>query len=340
MGHKIEDLQSTVISTRIRLARNLEDYPFPKRLTESQSREVTAIVRHALRQLDDYWQEYDVRTVGTVKAMLLQESHLVSPALVESGRGSVFISSDEKVSVMVNEEDHIREQYFIKGFHLLKGYEYLNGIDDVIGDCVQFAYDERWGYLTACPTNLGTGMRASVMLFLPAITKQPELLHALKQHMKKQGLTVRGVYGEGSEADGYMYQISNEITLGPSEQQILDEVGEAVCKIAEAEIHAREEMCARSPVAVRDACGRAYGILTNCAKLNSREFIKLISEFKLGVCMGLYPVDTMSELDDLIVSMRDSNINRFSKENMNREEREIYRAECVQAKLKSLLRNE
>ena len=337
----MDNLESTVISTRIRLARNLRNYPFPHTLKDKkQSREIAELLQLPLEQIDDFRLFYLDQT-DEDELEMLKENYLISPALIHNRDiSAVYINKDENVSIMVNEEDHIREQYFIKGFHLLKGYEYLNGIDDVIGDCVQFAYDERWGYLTACPTNLGTGMRASVMLFLPAITKQPELLHALKQHMKKQGLTVRGVYGEGSEADGYMYQISNEITLGPSEQQILDEVGEAVCKIAEAEIHAREEMCARSPVAVRDACGRAYGILTNCAKLNSREFIKLISEFKLGVCMGLYPVDTMSELDDLIVSMRDSNINRFSKENMNREEREIYRAECVQAKLKSLLRNE
>lgn len=337
----MDNLESTVISTRIRLARNLRNYPFPHTLKDKkQSREIAELLKLPLEQIDDFRLFYLDQT-DEDELEMLKENYLISPALIHNRDiSAVYINKDENVSIMVNEEDHIREQYFIKGFYLLKGYEYLNGIDDVIGDCVPLAYDERWGYLTACPTNLGTGMRASVMLFLPAITKQPELLHALKQHMKKQGLTVRGVYGEGSEADGYMYQISNEITLGPSEQQILDEVGEAVCKIAEAEIHAREEMCARSPVAVRDACGRAYGILTNCAKLNSREFIKLISEFKLGVCMGLYPVDTMSELDDLIVSMRDSNINRFSKENMNREEREIYRAECVQAKLKSLLRNE
>ena len=138
-AERVEDLQSTVISTRIRLARNLEDYPFPTKLTESQGCEVTAIVRHALRELDDYWQEYDMRTVGTAKAMLLQESHLVSPALVKSGRGAVFISSDEKVSVMVNEEDHLREQYILKGFNLYKAYERMNGLDDAFQCRLDFA---------------------------------------------------------------------------------------------------------------------------------------------------------------------------------------------------------
>ncbi|MBQ9081022.1 MAG: hypothetical protein IJY26_00090 [Clostridia bacterium] len=337
----MDNMESTVISTRIRLARNFADYPFPHKLKDKkQAREVIELLQLPLGQMDEFRLLY-VDKMGLDELEMLKENYLISPALIDKkGVSAVYINKDENVSIMVNEEDHIREQYYIKGFHLLKGYEYLSGIDDVIGDCVKFSYDEKWGYLTACPTNLGTGLRASVMLFLPAITKRPDLLSALKERMRRQGLTVRGVYGEGSEADGYMYQISNEITLGPSEQQILDEVTEAVYKIAEVEIRAREEMCERNPVAVRDACGRAYGILTNCVTLDSREFLQLMAEFKLGVSLGLYNVDKMSDLDDLIINMRDSNINRFSKETLDKEGRKLYRAECVQARLKELLRSE
>ncbi len=337
----MDNLDSTVISTRIRLARNLADYPFPHKLAGGeQARRIVGLLDLPLRKIDTFHRLY-MNETGADELEMLKENYLISQALIDKRDiSAVYINQDENVSIMVNEEDHVREQYYIKGFHLFKGYEYLSGIDDVIGDCVKFAYDEKWGYLTACPTNLGTGLRASVMLFLPAITKRPELLSGLKERMQRQGLTVRGVYGEGSEADGYMYQISNEITLGFSEQEILEEVNEAVYRIVETEIRAREEMRDRDPVAVRDACGRAYGILTNCVKLDNREFLQLMAQFKLGVSMGLYNVDKMSDLDDLIISMRDTNISRFSKETLDREEREVYRAECVRAKLKELVHGE
>ena len=337
----MDNLESTVISTRIRLARNLADYPFPHKLkSREQAREIVELLRLPLGEIDKFRCIY-VDETSADELEMLKENYLISQALIDKrGVSAVYINQEENVSVMVNEEDHVREQYYIKGFHLLKGYEYLSGIDDVIGDCVKFAFDKDWGYLTACPTNLGTGLRASVMLFLPAITKRPDLFSGLKNRMQREGLTVRGVYGEGSEADGYMYQISNEITLGYSEQKILEDVSNAVYTIAETEIRARQEMSEADPVGVRDACGRAYGILTNCVRLDSREFIQLMAQFKLGVSMGLYNIDKMSELDDLIIGMRDSNISRFSKETLDKEGRDIYRAECVQAKLKELLRGE
>ena len=334
-------LESTVISTRIRLARNLADYPFPHKLKSGKkAREIVKLLELPLSQIDEFRLSY-VHETDEEQLKMLKENYLISQALINnSGVSAVYINKDENTSIMVNEEDHVREQYYLKGFYLFKAYEYLSGIDDVIGDCVKFAYDDKWGYLTACPTNLGTGLRASVMLFLPAITKRPDLLEGVKERMRRQGLTVRGVYGEGSSAEGYMYQISNEITLGPSERQILQKVKDAVQKIAETEIRAREEMCKWDPASVQDACGRAYGILTHCVKLGYAEFLQLMAEFKLGVSLGLYNVDKMSDLDDLIVNMRNSNIERFSKEKLNPESREIYRAECVQAKLKELLRGE
>ena len=337
----MDNLESTVISTRIRLARNLADYPFPHKLkSREQAREIVELLRLPLGEIDKFRCIY-VDETSADELEMLKENYLISQALIDKrGVSAVYINQEENVSVMVNEEDHVREQYYIKGFHLLKGYEYLSGIDDVIGDCVKFAFNKDWGYLTACPTNLGTGLRASVMLFLPAITKRPDLFSGLKDRMQREGLTVRGVYGEGSEADGYMYQISNEITLGYSEQKILEDVSNAVYTIAETEIRARQEMSEADPVGVRDACGRAYGILTNCVRLDSREFIQLMAQFKLGVSMGLYNIDKMSELDDLIIGMRDSNISRFSNETLDKEGRDVYRAECVQAKLKELLRGE
>ena len=206
----MDNLESAVVSTRIRLARNLADYPFPHRLkSREQAREIVSLLRLPLSQIDSFRCIY-VEETDEEELEMLKENYLISQALIDKREvGAVYINQEENISIMVNEEDHVREQYYIKGFQIFKGYEYLSGIDDVIGDCVRFAYDERLGYLTACPTNLGTGLRASVMLFLPAITRRPDLFGDLKDRMRRKGMVVRGVYGEGSNADGDMYQISN-----------------------------------------------------------------------------------------------------------------------------------
>ena len=303
MACKTEDLQSTVISTRIRLARNLEDYPFPSKLTEAQSREVTAIVRRAMRELDDYWQEYDMRTVGTVKAMLLQESHLVSPALVKKGSGAVFISSDEKVSVMVNEEDHLREQYIVKGFGLESAYERISSLDDGIGRFTNFAYDSKLGFLTACPSNVGTGLRASVMMFLPALERRGEI-GAFVEKWIDCALTVRGVFGEGTASEGHCYQISNDKTLGLSEEEILDYTYSAVTEIAEAELQERKRWLAEEGDKLRDRALRAYGILTNCYTLEYKEMRELLTSVRLGLALGFFRLKGSYTLDDLIASKR------------------------------------
>lgn len=336
-----EGAESTVISTRVRLARNLAGYPFPHRLENiNQSREIVSLLDLPLRQLDDFTLSY-TDEMSESELQLLKENYIISEALIRKrGDSAVYVNRDEDVSVMVNEEDHIREQYCVRGLHLFRAYEYLSGIDDAIGDCVQFAYDSRLGYLTACPTNLGTGLRASVMLFLPAITRREDLFRSLRERVRRQGMVIRGVYGEGSEAEGCMYQISNDITLGMSEQELLRTVSDAVHAIVTMEVRAREELYEKDPVGVRDACGRAYGILTNCARLKNGEFLRLMTDFKLGAALGLYGVEKISELDDLVIAMRDSNIGRFSQETLDAGTREIYRAECVRERLLRLTRGE
>lgn len=334
----MDTLESVVISTRIRLARNLADYPFPQKLLENRAaaREISELLELPLRHIDDF-QRFYLDETDDEQLALLKENYLISQSLIDHREiSAVYINQPETVSVMVNEEDHLREQYYTKGFQLYKAYEYLSGIDDVIGDCVKLAYDDRLGFLTACPTNLGTGLRASVMLFLPAMTRRG-MLRELMERMRRLGMTVRGVYGEGSTAEGYMYQISNEITLGPSEREILESVYDAVYKIAETEVRARKEMYEADRVGVRDACGRAYGVLTNCARLDNPEFLKLMADFKMGVSLGLYEVRKMSELDDLIIGMRDSNIMRFFTGRLSKEDLCVYRAEYVQKRIKEIL---
>lgn len=289
MAKKLKKFEKTVISTRMRLARNLESYPFPLRLTDVQADEVAAIVRNALRHLDDGWQEYDMRAVGKGKAMLLQEQHLISPALVESRRGVAFVSPDENVSVMVNEEDHLREQYIVKGFELSSAYERICSLDDGIGGFLNFAYDKKFGFLTACPSNVGTGLRASVMMFLPALQQK----NAIGEFVRKWsdcGLTVRGGFGEGTAAEEYRYQISNDKTLGLTEEEILSYMQSAIEEIAEAEEEERRKITAKDGLRLRDEVWRAYGILTSCGKMEHKECRELLTKVKLGLALGFFRI--------------------------------------------------
>ena len=284
-----EKIETVVTSTRLRLARNLSAYPFPSMIKAKDAEDVLILVRNALGQLDKF-REYDIWKLDEEERMLLQEQHLISPALREKkDYSAAFISTDNQVSVMVNEEDHLREQYIVKDLDLVGAYEKISGIDDLIGSKVNFAYDKRLGYLTACPSNLGTGMRASVMMFLPGLTRSGALKELLPT-FKKYGLTVRGVFGEGSKAEGYTYQISNERTLGLTESELLGQMTRATMTVCDLEIRAREEMVKRSGVLLLDRCLRAYGTLTHCALLTYKEFLEKMSDVRLGMALDFFEV--------------------------------------------------
>ena len=211
--------EDVVVSTRVRLARNFADYPFPNRLTDvGQAREIVRLLAAELNHTDTF-DVYYMSSVSAEKAAFLKERHLISQDLINNRRiSAALVSRDESISVMINEEDHVREQYFLNEFNLKKVYERISGIDDIISESIPFAYDEALGYLTACPTNLGTGLRASVMLFLPGLTRR-SVMRKLMPYLTRLGLTVRGAFGEGSGTEGELYQVSNEITLGRSEDE-------------------------------------------------------------------------------------------------------------------------
>ncbi|MDE6868397.1 MAG: ATP--guanido phosphotransferase, partial [Clostridia bacterium] len=299
-----------VVSTRIRLARNIEGFPFPSHLKdEKQAKEIIRLVSSGLSKLDEFRLMY-MDSVSDEQAVCLMENHLISPKLIKNRKYSAaLINREDNVSIMINEEDHLREQTLIKGLDLKLAYETMSEIDNKIANYMKFAFDEQLGFLTACPTNLGTGLRASVMQFLPALTMNG-LMPKLIRGISRLGLTVRGIYGEGSDAEGYLYQISNEVTLGVTEEEILKQVGEVVKKVGELEENERRVIM-NSPKAldIQDECMRAYGILTNCAKVSSNEFVRLASKVKLGACLGYIGLSDVSEIDDLIVKMRPTNIN-------------------------------
>ena len=326
---KSPEIQSVITSTRIRLARNLAAYPFPQKLSPKLAEEVVYLVEKALEKLDVF-QKNSIGSLSEEEAVLLQEQHLISPAFLKRKNvGSAFISKDRKISIMVNEEDHLREQYIYKGFNLYKAYERISGIDEGLASSLAFAYDDKYGYLTACPSNLGTGMRASVMMFLPGLYWSKEL-NTFIPELKKLGLTVRGVFGEGTVAEGYSYQVSNERTLGVSEKQILDSVNQMVLELCELELRARERMLKEQGVTIKDKCLRAYGTLCNCAKLPLDELTSGMVRVKLGIALGFFKVRDMRDFNDFLADMRPAS---FLLENdlqkASEEERQTHRAEIV-----------
>ncbi|MDE5897575.1 MAG: ATP--guanido phosphotransferase [Clostridia bacterium] len=337
--------ECVAVSSRVRLARNFADYPFPGRLlrdrhAEEQAEEIVQLVGAQLATLADFI-KYDMRTTSEETAALLVERNLISRDLLKHRAiSAAFVHRDENISVMVNEEDHIREQYFTKGFELQRAYDSVRGIDDAISESLLFAYDERLGYLTACPTNLGTGLRASVMLFLPALSRLG-ILKEIVPDLVRQGLTVRGSLGEGSGGEGDLFQISTEFTLCKSEEEILGVVEGQVDHLVEFEIRERPRLRKEGGVKLKDKIMRAYGVLTNSCRMEKEEFAALIAEVKLGVVLGYFGGDgsedeRVEELDDLAVEMRPAGIMQLYGAPLSAEEQNEFRAECTAKKIRKM----
>lgn len=327
-------LKGTIIMSRVRLARNVNGYPF-KIENPATAMEMVKKVYRALNKADTF-NLYYTANLSPLKLEAMKEQHLISQALIENRLcGAALVNADKTVSVMVNEEDVIREQCFMKGLRLEECYHKLNKIDDELAKSIDIVFDEELGYLTACPTNLGTGLRASVMLFLPALTEGGKI-GALVAEMKKAGLTVRGLYGEGSNAEGYMYQISNEVTLGVSEEDIINAVEDAVESIARAERKEMERLYYKREIEVLDRASKSFGVLTNAYLLSYGEFLGHIANVKLGALLGLLPITDIEALDDLIISVRPASLCLQYGKEISQKNRDRVRAEFVGGKLKKL----
>lgn len=327
-----------VISSRIRLARNINGYPFPARLRSAkQAKEIIRSVSSAINKVDEFHLYY-MDGISSEDAQSLVENHLISPALLKRPNYSAALINEEgNLSIMINEEDHLREQCIVSGLALESAYDKMSDKDSLIAHSLPFAYDERLGYLTACPTNLGTGLRASVMMFLPAIAIGG-LMPRVIQSATRLGLTVRGAYGEGSSATGYTYQISNEVTLGVNEEDIISQVTAVVDKIVEMEASERERLKkGNRATKIKDKCLRAYGVLANCALMSSEEFVNLCADLKLAACLGYVNVSDISAIDDLILKMKPSNINALSGRRLSPDERDAYRASYASEQIRKLI---
>jgi len=335
MGTFSPDLVSgIIIRSRVRLARNLRDYPF-KVTGERDAHEIVKKVNRALVKAGTF-NLYFVSNLSGLKLEAMKEKYLISQNLIDNGEfGAVLINSDESVSVMVHEEDVIREQCFMKGLRLSEAYKRLTQIDDELAKNLDIAYSERFGYLTACATNVGTGLRASVMLFLPALTLSGKIKR-IAGEIAEYGLTVRGAYGEGSTAEGYAYQISNEVTLGLSEIEILKTVNETCEKIAEAERREMEHIYGAQQLKTTDRARKAFGILTNALLLPYDEFLARIAEVKLGAMLGMTEITDVEKLDDLILRVRPAVLCDNYGKALSATERDLVRAEVVASQLLKL----
>ncbi|TGE31537.1 protein arginine kinase [Desulfosporosinus sp. Sb-LF] len=281
-----------VISSRVRLARNLEDFPFPHVLNLEGAGQIEQTVSKVLTEIkvDNGPLSYlSLTELNSVERQVLIEKHLISPSLGGlSGARGVALAHDHRYAVMVNEEDHLRVQVLLPGNQLLETHRLATELDDALEANLDFAYREGQGYLTSCPTNVGTGLRASVMVHLPGlvITKQVQQVLGALTHL---GLAVRGLYGEGSQAFGHMFQVSNQITLGKSEEDILTHLEAVTGQIVEHELRARDLLQKQMPILLEDKVWRARGTLQNARLLSSEDAMHLLSHDRLGSDMGLLP---------------------------------------------------
>lgn len=324
-----------VVSSRIRLARNLKDYNFPIRINdENDKNEITQLIYNAINKVEPF-HVYKLSNMDNLSSLKYLEKHLISKELIDNKDIASFcVNKAEDIVVMINEEDHIRQQCVLKDYNLDLAYQKLSRIDDALIKNTNIAYSEDFGFLTACPSNIGTGMRASCMLFLPGLSMTGSITDIINT-VSKLGLTVRGLYGEGSNADGYLYQISNQTTLGKSEKQIIDSVKSTVEKVCELENEARDILFQSKKDEIKDATYRAYGILSNSYIMTSEEFTKLLSQLKLGKSLGLIEFLDQNILDEIEVECQPANImNRFG-ELMTPIKRDKFRADYLSKALKN-----
>ena len=334
-------LRDVVLSSRIRLARNIADIPFPSIMKPEHGEQVANKVRDSFndRKPSDTlnFAFMHMRDVPVVERQILVEKHLASQDLMKQyGISSILLDTSEKITVMINEEDHIRMQCILPGFQLNQAWELLNQVDDTIEDHVEYAFHEELGYLTSCPTNVGTGLRSSVMMHLPALTMNKQM-NVILQTISKIGLTARGIYGEGSEALGNIYQISNQITLGPSEEEIINNLILACRQIVEKERIARRALYKTASIQFDDAIWRGFGILQNARVLELKEFMTLVSQLRMGLSMGLITGFTLEQIDGLMTAGQPANVVKKAGRAVESNEIDIARAEVIRQTMKEII---
>ena len=327
-----------VISSRIRLARNLRDFSFPQWADKKERKEVLSLMKDAIFQIkylkNGLFAELD--RLDALDKQFLLERHLISREQTR-GRDSkaVVISEKEIISIMLNEEDHLRIQVFQSGFNLSDAWRLINELDEQLEQKLNYAFSPQWGYLTACPTNVGTGMRASLMLHLPALVMSKQI-GSILQTLSKLGIVARGLYGEGTEASGNFFQFSNQITLGRSEEDIIDNLERVVRQIINYEEERRKLLLKQNREILYNQIWRAYGLLKNSYFINSGETMNLLSMVRLGADLDILKDVQLKKINELFLLTQPAHLQKIEGKKLNAYQRDIKRAELIRQKLKEV----
>lgn len=341
LNHTSEWLKGTgpssdiVISSRIRLARNLDKMPFPQWANKKQSQQVLELIENAIKDVD-YLKKttiFKLLSMDSVDKQFLVERHLMSLEHAQkTDSKAVVIDDEEIVSIMINEEDHIRMQVMQSGFNLFEAWDIISRIDDALAKELHFAFSESWGYLTACPTNTGTGMRGSVMLHLPALVMTRQIDRVLAA-IAKLSFTTRGLYGEGTQATGNLFQISNQVSLGHSEEEIINNINSLIKQIIEQENQAREAFISKNKRMLEDRVSRSFGILKSAHIISSNETIELLSIVRLGLDLGIIKDMDRRRINELFIITQPAHLQKIENKRLTPEERDIQRAELIRRKI-------
>lgn len=326
-------LSSIVVSSRIRLARNLAQAKFARKIDAVQQ---VAVMKKVIFALDSVFPHkvYSIANLSSIDTGVMLEKHLISPNLARNKEsGAVVLSLDESISIMINEEDHLRAQCILPGLCLDKACETLMEIDDKLNNSLDFAFDTNLGFLTSCVSNLGTAMRASVMMFLPALSIAGKI-GKVTEGIQKLGLSIRGAFGEESDTIGYMFQISNTSSLGKSENEIVNSVTDAVKRIIELEKEERIKLLDENLIRTKDLILRAYAILTGAFSISENEFSEMIAKVKLGVAFGFLKFRDNEIVDKIVFQCLPASLSKIAGKEMTREEEDLFRAEFLAKALK------
>jgi len=326
-----------VISSRIRLARNFTDYPFPSRMNREQALNVINKVKEAIfsgnSEMSKNFVYVDTRNLYPVDKQSMVEKHLISPDLAESQvESGALISKDERISIMINEEDHLRVQCLYPGMQIDSAWNVCNKVETLLEEKIDFAYDENYGYLTCCPTNTGTGIRASAMLHLPALT-MTGYIKTILEACSKLGIAVRGIHGENSEASGNMFQVSNQLTLGHTEEEIISNITNIVFQIIAQERTLRNELYKQNSFRFEDKIYRSLGLLLNARIISTEESLKLLSDVRLGIDMGIITGISIEKLNEIMLLTQPASLQKTVGNILGPEERDVKRAEFIRKKL-------
>ncbi len=327
-----------VLSSRVRLARNLKDFPFPGWAKKADRQKALDLMLPAVQGLEEMKECFadSMDNIAAVDKQVLVERHLISREHAAKNVGSaVVVNGTETVSVMVNEEDHLRMQTVKAGLQLKNVFKIVDNVDTKLEEHLDFAFSPRLGYLTACPTNVGTGMRASAMMHLPALVLSDQI-NQVVQAVNKLGLAVRGLYGEGTEALGNYFQISNQTTLGEKELDLIDRLNKVVLQVIEHEENGRLMLLEKKPQVVYDQIGRAYGILTNAHTITSKEALNLLSMLRMGADLELLPGTARTMIDELVILVQPAHVQKAAQRKLTAEDRDVFRAELIRERLTRL----